>query len=234
MNSFAADGIYNVWAYPPEGQPYLMDHQRIVWNKAALEQSVDLTLPRGVAIRGTVTEEGSGKPVPDATVGFSPRAGGRIQQVQGILERTVLTVRSSSGRCPAPAIFASRAQPTITCFKPSAIGWFGAGQPGGRRIYAHALLALDLKPGTASQEVTVSLRRGTTVKGQVTGPDGQPVLNAYMISRIIPDPRTGMWRTAIGSGHASARRSFRDPRTRPRYRGTRVLSRSSAQARRDG
>ena len=205
VNSFAADGIYNVWAYPPEGQPYLMDHQRIVWNKAALEQSVDLTLPRGVAIRGTVTEEGSGKPVPDATVGFSPRAGGRIQQVQGILERTRPDGSFQLGAVSGPGYLCIQGPTDDYLFQTIGDRMVGAGQPGGRRIYAHALLALDLKPGTASQEVTVSLRRGTTVKGQVTGPDGQPVLNAYMISRIIPDPRTGMWRTAIGSGHASAR-----------------------------
>ncbi len=74
----------------------------------------------------------------------------------------------------------------------------GAGQPGGRRIYSHALLALDLKPGTVSQDVNVSLRRGATVKGQVTGPDGQSVPNAYLFSRVILDPSGGIWRRWTG------------------------------------
>ena len=35
------------------------------------------------------------------------------------------------------------------------------------------------------------LRRGATVTGQVVGPDGQPVRDAWIFSRIILDPRLG-------------------------------------------
>ena len=41
------------------------------------------------------------------------------------------------------------------------------GQPGGRRFYAHAFVACDPKPGGEGPEVTVTLRRGGTVKGRV-------------------------------------------------------------------
>ena len=33
------------------------------WPKGAVEQSVDLALPRGVVVRGKITEEGTGRPV---------------------------------------------------------------------------------------------------------------------------------------------------------------------------
>ena len=75
------------WAVPRQssaGRPHLQRlglspggaalphrHERLDWPKGALEQSLDLALPRGVLIRGKVTEEGSGKPVPGATVDFS-------------------------------------------------------------------------------------------------------------------------------------------------------------------
>ena len=49
------------------------------------------------------------------------------------------------------------------------------GQPGGSRLYLHAFAPRDLKPGVGPQEVHFTLRRGITVKGQVIGPDGQPV-----------------------------------------------------------
>ena len=56
----------------PDGQPYLSVSKRIDWPKGAVEQSVDLSLPRGVVIGGKVTEEGSGKPVAGAVVRFTP------------------------------------------------------------------------------------------------------------------------------------------------------------------
>ncbi len=65
------------------------------------------------------------------------------------------------------------------------------GQPGGRRMYAHAFIAYDLKSGGDTRDVNVVLRRGMTVKGQVIGPDGQPVQDARMVSRIHPDAERG-------------------------------------------
>ena len=49
------------------------------------------------------------------------------------------------------------------------------------------------------------LRRGATVKGQVVGPDGQPIRDAWMISRIILDPRRGVWRSWTGRHHGNVR-----------------------------
>jgi hypothetical protein len=69
------------------------------------------------------------------------------------------------------------------------------GQPGGRRFYANAFVAGDMKLDSASLEVNVKLRRGVTVKGQVVGPDGKPVQEASMISRVILSPYLGAYRT---------------------------------------
>ena len=74
------------------------------------------------------------------------------------------------------------------------------GQPGGRRSYSHGHAWLDLKPGIDSQEVHVVLRRGATVKGRVVGPDGQPVRDAWIISRIILESET---RAGGGAGTAA-------------------------------
>ncbi len=74
LNPPPADGWYNIRAFPPEGEPYLIAGKRLEWPKASLEQSLDIVLPRGVLIQGTVTEEGSGKPVVGASVAFVRRA----------------------------------------------------------------------------------------------------------------------------------------------------------------
>jgi hypothetical protein len=79
------------------------------------------------------------------------------------------------------------------------------GQPGGRRSYSHAYAALDLKPGMGSQEVNLVVRRGATVQGRVVGPDGQPVRDAWIFSRLVVDPSLGARMGWSGRYHAKLR-----------------------------
>ena len=123
VNPPPADRSYSVTAFPRQGQPYLIATKRLEWPKGALEQSLDLALPRGVLIHGKVTEEGSGKPVPGATVDFASRA--ERQNRQGGASRSIPRpmARFSSGPSPARVTSSSRAPATITCSRRSAIGW---------------------------------------------------------------------------------------------------------------
>ena len=68
-------------------------------------------------------------------------------------------------------------------------------------MYSHAYAALDLKPGMGSQEMNLVLRRGATVVGRVVGPDGQPVRDAWIFSRLILDPSREAARSWTGSYH---------------------------------
>ncbi len=79
------------------------------------------------------------------------------------------------------------------------------GRPGGPRWYAHAFIPCDLKPGSDGREVDVTLRRGTTVKGRVLGPDGQPVREAWMLSRVLLQPQPWPWRRFSGQFHGDVR-----------------------------
>ena len=72
-------------------------------------------------------------------------------------------------------------------------------------MYSHAYAALDLKPGMGSQEVNLVVRRGATVEGRVVGPDGQPVRDAWIFSRLILDPSRGAWMDWTGSYHGKVR-----------------------------
>ena len=70
---------------------------------------------------------------------------------------------------------------------------FFDGQPGGMRLYSHAFIACDPKPGGSGLEVNVTLRKGVTVTGRIVGPDDQPVADTWIISRIALGPsRRGM------------------------------------------
>ena len=54
----------------PTGSPTSTLGADLAWPKGATEQTVDLALPRGVMVRGKVTEEGTGQPMADALVNF--------------------------------------------------------------------------------------------------------------------------------------------------------------------
>ena len=103
---------------------------------------------------------------------------------------------SVSEPSPNRVTSSSGVRTTITCSRPSAPRMVLGGQPGGGRMYSHAYTALDLKPGIGSQEVNLVLRRGATVQGRVVGPDGQPVRDAWIFSRLILDPSRGAWTLA--------------------------------------
>jgi hypothetical protein len=198
LNPPPADRSYGVRAYPPAGQPYLSAHRPIEWPKGAIEQTVDLALPRGVLIRGKVTEEGSGKPIPGATVALVARGEPPGGQNLGY---TAADGTFQFGAKPSPGYLFIRAPDDDYVLGEIGNRMVSQGEPGGFRLYAHAHRFLDLKPGAGSQEVDIVLRRGATVTGPVIGPVGQPVRDAWIFSRAILDPKPGVSRTWIGRFH---------------------------------
>ncbi len=71
-----------------------------------------------------------------------------------------------------------------TCSMSSIQACSTAAQSGGQRVYAHAFVPCDSSTAGAAQVVQVVLRPGVTVKGRVVGPDGQPIAESWMLSRI--------------------------------------------------
>jgi protocatechuate 3,4-dioxygenase beta subunit len=196
VNSWPADRTYGFIAFPPEGQPYLRASGRVDWPKGALEQSIDLALPRGALIRGKVAEEGSGKPVAGATVDFMPRTERQNQNDESILARTTPDGSFQLGAKPGPGYLFIRGPSDDFVHEEIGQKEIERGRLGGPRIYTHAHVSLDIKPGTDPKEINLALRRGMTVSGQVVGPDGQPVQDAWIITRGMLDPRIGtrrMW-----------------------------------------
>src|SRR5439155_21740177 len=76
--------------------------------------------------------------------------------------------------------------------------------PGHRRFYAHAYRAVDLKPGGPDQEIDIALRRGTALRGRVVGPDGRPVPDALVFSRIVLQTPRGADGNRSGSRRPAA------------------------------
>ncbi len=209
VTAFEADGegrfrvnpspgdLFFLTTQSPDGQPYLSVRKRIDWPKGAVEQSVDLSLPRGVVIGGKVTEEGSGKPVAGASVRFTPSNFADVNS-------SSMSVPSSTGPDGAYRIAAPAGTGYLVTQGPSddyvlremgAEGSEREAQPGYGRFYAHAYTALDLKPESSGREVNVFIRRGLTVKVRVVGPDDRPLQNVKVMSRVIlSTPPAGGWK----------------------------------------
>ncbi len=174
-----------VYANPPKGQPYLGVLGSFNWPKGAVEHSIDFALPRGVLVRGKVTEQGSGKPIAGATVTLRPHS---IQDSETRMSNGTRTSEDGSYQLvavPSAGYLAIEGPSSDYVFQAMSFRQYFEGNPGGPRIYAHAFVACDPKPGSADLRVDVTLRRGVTVKGQVIGPDGQSVPDTWMISRIM-------------------------------------------------
>ncbi len=155
----------------------------------ATEQAVNLALPRGVLIHGKVTEEGTGRPVADATVHFIPYAP-RLARVDGAGRSTTRADGSFAFAVkPRPGHLAIQAASEDYQLQAISNSRFYHGlQEGGLRVYAHAFIACDPRPGTEGLEVNVALRPGATVKLRLVGPDGQPVRDVRVYSRAVLGP----------------------------------------------
>jgi RNA polymerase sigma factor (sigma-70 family) len=208
-NPITADH-YNVSARVPEGQLYLNAAAgSIRWPKGAIEHRLDLVLSRGTLIQGKVTEEGSGRPVARAMLGYfgRPPEGGETD-APGPRNGYTQTGPDGSFRLavlPRPGMLAVLG-PSEDYVHQMTGHWIliGAGTSGARR-YAHAFIPCDLKPGTETLEVNVVLRRGATVKARVIGPNGQPVPDAWMLSRTMLHPQHVPWRAWHGTYHGEVR-----------------------------
>jgi RNA polymerase sigma factor (sigma-70 family) len=165
---------FTISADPGNG-PYLRFLKTFPWPQAAFQHTLNIALPRGVLVRGKVTQEGSGKPVASASVYYhEPKWPARSVKTgpDGIFEivvppgRRQLLVHSPSGN-----------------YIPMQItqGELEGGKPSGGRYYADALISFAVKVGTAVRQVEAKLRPGVTIRGRLLRPDGEPVTEAVMV-----------------------------------------------------
>jgi RNA polymerase sigma factor (sigma-70 family) len=202
-NPFSADR-YAVSVAAPDGQPYLGAGTEIfAWTKGTSQRRVDLSLRKGVVLRGKVIEEGSGLPVDGAALGYVIRDGSA--GVPACRVRTGPDGTYQFAVLPTAGTLAIMGPSDDYVFQELGDRMLDEGRPGGRRQYAHAFVSCDLKPGTESREVDVVLRRGTIVKARVTTPVGQPVANAWMFSRLLLQPAPWVTRQYWGEFHGDVR-----------------------------
>jgi len=194
LNPYAGD-YFRIHAVPPEGQPYMAREVELRWTKGAVKKELDLTLPRGVLIRGKVTEEGTGKPVAAASAQFFPINAPR-ELVFG-LDTNVISKGDGSFQLAVPP-----GKGHITVLGPT-LGYipqeisggklYEGTRPGGARFYAHAIIAYDVKAGDGPQMVHATLKPGKTLHGRVVGPTGETAEDVVILTRQQLDPYNLTW-----------------------------------------
>jgi hypothetical protein len=183
-----------VIAYPPAGEPYLLVNRELTWPDASvIRHELNLALRRGVLVKGTVTEAGSGKPVPGASVEFTPRYSNNAfytREIEPLFSdaRPVLTV-GADGKfrlavLPGPGhLLINGPTPDYVHKEILTRDLHGPDVRPNRRHYPDGLVALNLKPDDAPQGIEVRLRRAVTLQGRVVGPDGKPVPHGVLFCR---------------------------------------------------
>jgi RNA polymerase sigma factor (sigma-70 family) len=162
-----------IHAFPPAGTPYWMAMQGINWVKGATRHETNVALPRGVLVRGRITEAGSGDPL----------AGVYLEYNGQWMHKAVSAADGSYAfGVPAEATGSLTVTAPTPDYVPQVIGSAAVlgGLKGGDRVYYHAVVPLDQKPGEKEKEVPVVLRRGVTLKGRVLRPDGKPVKDTLL------------------------------------------------------
>jgi beta-lactamase regulating signal transducer with metallopeptidase domain len=176
---------FTILAYPKEGEPYLRREASLDWPKGAVQQSVEVKLKRGVVVRGKLTEEPSGQPVAGAGISYyqthrnNPRYDGSFNRdtVSGPDGTFNLVVPHGPGHLLV------RGPSADYLHVPTSHGELGTSWMPNLPLYPDALAHLDIKPGAATHEMALRLRRGVTVPGRVIGPDGSPIAEAFAMGR---------------------------------------------------
>jgi RNA polymerase sigma factor (sigma-70 family) len=176
--------------YPAEGEPYLGAWQEVAWPRGATRHEIEVKLPRGVLVRGKVTEAKSGRPVAGAGVQFVPREADNPNLRPHVLTGHQGLVASGTDGSFQLAVLPGPGHLLVSGpgrgFVHEEVGdrVLLSGKPGGARLYPDGLVKLDLAPKAEPKDVTVALRRGVTVRGRLLDPEGKPVARAQMVCRL--------------------------------------------------
>jgi hypothetical protein len=187
---------FGINVFPPDGSPYLVPRIQVAWNKGELKRHLDITLKRGVVLRGKVTEQGTGRPLGGGcTIEYECTNG--PEAVQMCREASVASHDDGTFEMVVPPGrgYLLVYGPTPDYVHEEIGRWMlHDGRPGGERYYAHRIIPYAVEAGDKPHQVEAALRPAKTIKGRVLGPDGQPVARAFFVTRLYIEPFNPFWR----------------------------------------
>jgi RNA polymerase sigma factor (sigma-70 family) len=203
-------GNFFVMAYAPPGEPYLITRKSFRWEKGQARQTVQMSLRRGVLVRGKVVEAGSGKPVAGARVTYYPRGYLTGSADEKAWRSNVSSAPDGTFQIPCfagPCHLLVDGPTPVYIRQEVGVNELNRGKPGGQRWYAHGIVPLDLGGKSGPVRARVKLRRGVTIDGRLQGPDGKRVGRAQMLCRLNPD-----WHAAVNLREGRFRLCGCDPK----------------------
>jgi RNA polymerase sigma factor (sigma-70 family) len=168
------DPPHRIEVTAPDDQPYLEVETTADWPKGAVRHEVNVKLPRGVLVRGKVTDSVTGKPIPGAVIYDGSRLWLRsVRSGPDGTFRIVVAARPGNLLVKGPDNdYVARQVTSKELFHDG---------PPFYRAYPDALIPLDPKAGAGPVEVGAKLRRGVTVRGRLLDPDGKPADEAVLL-----------------------------------------------------
>jgi protocatechuate 3,4-dioxygenase beta subunit len=192
------DGL--VMAYATEGAPYLNTQKAFHWPKAAIPKAtvkhrIDLALPRGVLVRGRVTEKDSGNPVAGSYVIYkaqfdNPNAKRAEAGVQNFNNgRNAVTCGEDGSfqiACLPGAGYLTVEGPAPDYILNENGGYdrLFLGKRGGQPWLSHGFAAVDLRVGDKPTEIGFALTEGVTLRAAASGPDGRQVGDLQVFCKL--------------------------------------------------
>jgi hypothetical protein len=200
---------FSVIVSGPDDEPYLTVKKTLYWPKGALKQEVRVSLPRGVLVRGRVTEASAGSPLvrvridfwskqlwsqnvhlalrPDGVFHPPPRktdSAGRFQVIVPPGNCYLLF----NGPTPDFVLQKIAAEDLGVDNGEESVPFLPPGKRTGKKhfYYPDEVLPLEYPAGARTPLLKVTLRRAPLLKGRVVGPDGEPAAGATMISGQVP------------------------------------------------
>ncbi len=181
-----------ITANPGPAQPYLGAGVAVPGGAGPEPATVDFALKRGIAIRGKVTDQATGQPVPALVEYFLFADNPHRAEAQGLHGGEIRTRPDGSFEVvglPGRGLVAARAERDHYFVGQGAEKIAGADELGGFRTaphicdpqHFHTIVAIDPAEDVQSLTCDVALDPGIALSGTVVGPDGQPVVGCTAI-----------------------------------------------------
>jgi hypothetical protein len=185
FNCPPAPGGIGIAPFAPDGSVYLTRVMFFAWPKGKVKHEVELKLPKGVMVRGKVTEAGSDKPVAGAVVSYYVRDDNPFARGPIVSWRTVPGefVQTKADGTFEAAVYPGKGHLMVKGPTPDYVMKlikYGELGPTVGDMYTHAVTAVDLKADADAPEVNLKLQRGVKIAGRVVDADGKPVKQAVL------------------------------------------------------
>ena len=196
--------IFFISVYPPDGQPYLSYQKEIKLSGGQQPPQIEIALPRGVLLRGKITEKSSGDSVAGAAVKYEEQSQRPYRPDRILPDYSPPYVRGISRDDGTYQIAVPPGRGTLFIQGPrndyirrtintwdfnSDRKWTIA-----LRHYVSAYASLDVKPDHEPVELNFAIQRGLTLRGSIVGLENRPAGNVLILSRHFLGVGEDTWR----------------------------------------